>query len=117
MNIDSGESMLRLSRRVAKVLRIGAMLSIALLVIGVIALLFRASANVGATLLLTELPSAIAKGEPSALLTLGILAMMITPIARVFILVEGFLAHKDRAFALIGSVVLMILLLSIALAY
>jgi uncharacterized membrane protein len=117
MNIDYGESMLMLSRRAAKVLRIGAVLSVALLVIGVIVLLLKPSADVGVTLLLTELPSAIAKGEPSAFLTLGILAMIVTPIARVFILAEGFFARKDRAFTLIGSVVLIILLLSIALAY
>ena len=117
MSTDDGDSMRALSGRVAKVLRIGALLTIALLVIGVIVLLLNSSADVGATLMLTELPAAIAKGEPSAFITLGILAMIVTPIARVFILVEGFITHKDRAFILIGSVVLMILLLSIALAY
>jgi len=92
-------------------------LSAVLLVVGILVLLFNPTAEVGSTLPLSELPSALARGEPSALTTLGILVMIVTPIARVFILVEGFFARKDMEFALIGLVVLLILLLSIGLAF
>jgi uncharacterized membrane protein len=43
--------------------------------------------------------------------------MIVTPIARVIVLVHGFAARKDRAFVLIGFTVLAILLASIALSF
>ncbi len=117
MSGDDGGSFQDLSMRVAKVLRIGAIISSACLIIGVVLLMLRPSSEIAATLMLSDLPSAIAKWEPSGLITLGILAMILTPIARVMILVQGFAARKDRAFILIGFIVLAILLASIAIAY
>ncbi|MFY9605354.1 MAG: DUF1634 domain-containing protein [Thermoplasmata archaeon] len=113
MNAENSESMLELSRRVAKVLWIGAAASMVLILIGIIALLGNASANVRVTLPLDKLPSGLAEVEPAAFITLGILVMIVTPIARVFILVEGFIARKEGTYVLIGSVVLAVLLISI----
>jgi uncharacterized membrane protein len=113
VNAENSESLPELSRRVAKVLRTGAAVSVVLILIGVITLLGDSSAGVQITLPLDKLPSGLAEVEPAAFITLGILVMIVTPIARVFILVEGFIARKEGTYVLIGSVVLAVLLMSI----
>lgn len=112
---DKNEPIFELNKRVARVLRVGAVTSTVLIVVGLAMLLVNHSEDVGAALSLTKLLSSIAGVQPAAFLTMGILAMIITPIARVFVLVAGFHSHKDTAFVIIGSVVLGILLLSIIL--
>lgn len=115
MSASEGESIFELNKRVARVLRIGSIASTVLIVIGLLMLLLERSQDVGAALSLGRLLTSIEDVHPAAFLTLGILAMIITPIARVFVLVGGFYTHRDRAFVVIGSVVLAILLLSILL--
>ncbi len=117
MSGEKNEAALALNRRVAKVLRVGSVISAAFIVIGLAMLLVNRSQDVGAAFSLGRLVSSISQIKPGAFLTLGILAMIVTPIARVFILVGGFYSHKDTKFVIIGSVVLGILLLSIILGF
>jgi uncharacterized membrane protein len=117
MSVPGRESVLGLNRRVARVLFVGAVASTALVVVGLVLLLANPSEQVALTLPLDKLPSAIEARQPAAYVTLGILVMIVTPIARVVVLVEGFLARGDRVFVLVGVVVLTILLLSMLLGF
>ncbi len=63
---------------------------------------------------LSDLFSALLRGEPLAIVNLGILAMMLTPFLRVVAAVVSFLMEKDHRYAAVGIGVALILLASIA---
>lgn len=56
----------------------------------------------------------LAKGEPTAVISLGILVMMFTPFLRVLVAGFSFLAEGDFKYALIAFGVMLILLFTIA---
>jgi len=62
---------------------------------------------------LSELLSAVFRGEPAAILNLGILAMMLTPFLRVVAAVLSFFWEKDYKYAAVGIGVGLILLFTI----
>ena len=53
------------------------------------------------------------RGE--AIVTLGLLVLIATPVARVAVSVVAFIHHRDRTYALITAAVLCLLLLSLVL--
>jgi uncharacterized membrane protein len=57
--------------------------------------------------------SALLKGEPVAIINLGILAMMLTPFFRVSVAILSFLLEKDYRYAIVGLGVALILLFTI----
>jgi uncharacterized membrane protein len=62
---------------------------------------------------LSLLFSSLAKGDPVAILNLGILAMMLTPFLRVVVAVLSFLWEKDYRYAAVAAGVGVILLFTI----
>jgi uncharacterized membrane protein len=63
---------------------------------------------------LSDLFSALLRGEPLAVINLGILLMMLTPLLRVVAAIISFLMEKDRRYAAVGIGVALILLATIA---
>ena len=55
----------------------------------------------------------VAHGEPLAIITLGIVLLIATPISRVLLTLVGFLVERDRVYTALTSVVLLILLYSL----
>jgi uncharacterized membrane protein len=55
------------------------------------------------------------QGEPTAILECGLVVLMLTPVARVFILALGWALRKDWVFSLIAFCVLSLLGLSVLL--
>jgi uncharacterized membrane protein len=55
------------------------------------------------------------KGDGAALLELGLVILMLTPVARVLALAIGWLVHRDWTFGLIACCVLALLALSLLL--
>jgi uncharacterized membrane protein len=106
---------------IGNVLRYGVMLSAAIIVVGVV-LLLAASGSADATPLLSygskQAPSlggflsGLASYQPYAVIELGALVLLATPVARVLISVFLFAAQKDRLYVLITAVVLALLLFS-----
>ena len=96
----------RLCRVVQPILRWGMILSLALMLIG-LALGIATGAEDTAIIPLTEIPSGLIDLDPLAFLTLGILFLIITPLARVFGALSVFIKEKDRQFVLVSMAVLL----------
>jgi uncharacterized membrane protein len=55
------------------------------------------------------------QGNPQAVVVLGLLVLLVTPVVRVAVSIIAFLLERDWRYVLITSLVLLILLLSFAL--
>jgi uncharacterized membrane protein len=64
---------------------------------------------------LSEVASGIAAGRGRAVVTLGLLVLVATPVIRVAVSIMAFARQRDRTFVVITSTVLLLLLLSFAL--
>lgn len=62
---------------------------------------------------LREIPGEIAGVNPAAFLTLGILVLVLTPVARVLASLLSFVEERDRRFVLVAGIVLLNLLISL----
>jgi uncharacterized membrane protein len=126
---DRDPDMRRLELLISRLLRVGVMASVALIVVGTIVTFaqhpdYLSSSEVldcavgpGATFP-HELDALLAstyqmRGE--ALVTLGLLVLMATPVMRVAVSVVAFTHQRDRTYALITAAVLCLLLLSLVL--
>ncbi len=56
---------------------------------------------------------AVAHGESTAIIQMGLLLLILTPIARVGIAIVGFLLERDRLYAVVSLIVLLILAFSL----
>ncbi len=63
----------------------------------------------------TEIPGELAAGQPAGFLGLGILLLILTPVARVFLSVFYFAREKDRTYVLITVFVFAILMVGIVI--
>jgi uncharacterized membrane protein len=82
------------------VLRIGSVLSTALLAVGVVVLLSTSGAAVGLTLIHA-----------------GLLIVLATPVVRVFVAMIGFMQQQEWAFVLMTLAVLLVLAASVVAAF
>lgn len=64
---------------------------------------------------LTALLSDVAGLTPAGLLSLGVLLMLLTPIARVLLTILVFAEERDRAYVLVTSIVFFDLMLGVAI--
>jgi len=110
-------------RRTAAVLRLGLAVALTLLAGGLVVLLDRSSGSgsgnwVHANALvgyldLARLAGGLAAGTPTAYLTLGVYAMVATPVARVVTGISAFAGHGERRMTAIASAVLALLLVGL----
>jgi len=56
---------------------------------------------------------AAARGDSAAIMQVGLLLLILTPVARVVAAVVGFLLERDRLYAVVGLIVLLILIFSL----
>ena len=102
---------------ISHVLFAGSLSAAALLALGLVLMWIKGSSQDQLVNLVrssfSNLFSALLRGEPVAVINLGILAMMLTPFLRVAAAVISFLLEKDYRYAAIGTGVTMILLLTI----
>jgi len=106
---------------ISTVLRVGVVLSAAIIIIGIL-LLIAANGSSDATPLLNfnlkQAPtlsgflSGLASLQPYSVIELGAIVLIATPVSRVLISVFLFAAQKDRLYALITLTVLALLLFS-----
>jgi uncharacterized membrane protein len=108
------EPSLRLARWVHFVLLIGVVAAGLLMAVGlVIAVAGEQPRPVVQPHLLSSLPSRLADGNGIALIELGLLVLILTPVARVAVLTIGWLVGGDRRFAAVAASVLGLLALSV----
>lgn len=109
MKSESGESR-RLERWVHRSLLFGLMASGLLLASGLFSAIRDPRPDDGQMPLpIGALVRSALRGEGAALMTLGLLALMATPVARVGILVVGWSIEGERRFAAIAATVLILL--------
>ena len=71
------------------------------------------AAGSAATRTLSGIVRAVAAGNSLALIQLGLLLLVLTPIARVGVALVGFLLERDRLYATVSLIVLLILAFSL----
>ncbi|MGA2514008.1 MAG: DUF1634 domain-containing protein [Candidatus Limnocylindrales bacterium] len=107
---------------VGTVLLVGVVVSAALIGAGFVAalaigwqgsLLGQAAATTAATTDFANLPGRLASAEPAAIVQLGLVTLLATPVTRVAASVVGFALEGDRLYTAITLAVLLILLTSI----
>ena len=108
---------------IGQVLRAGTLLSSAVTAVGIGLYLLRKgstkpdyrvfhAAN-GKLLSFHHLLSNVVHGEPFAIIQLGILLLIATPVARVAFLVGAFALERDRMYVAVSGIVLVVLLFSL----
>lgn len=135
MAAESGAQMRGMERLVGRVLIVGVSLSLVLLLVGSLLFFIRGDSGYGQTTArtadLVRAPQAgvppayphtvpavvagIADGHAYAVISLGLLALIATPVVLVALALVGFIRARDRAYIAIAAAVLGILLISFAL--
>jgi uncharacterized membrane protein len=104
---------------IAVVLRYGALLSTVIMAVGIALAVFRGSLGGFAAhpvIHPRDLFPHLLRLDPLAVVELGILMLLFTPIARIVVAVAGFAEERDLKYVLISLGVLAIVLLSISFA-
>ena len=104
---------------IARVLRVGTLVSVGLLAIGVALLSLAGRSPLDATwpaLELGRIPGDLLALRPEGFLWLGLLTTLSTPLLRVAAAVLGFLGAGERRMAGLGTVVLVVIALAVVVA-
>lgn len=94
---------------VSRVLAVGLGVASALMIGGALLAGFGAGSVDSQALRLAEIPSALWAGRPNGFVSLGILVLVVTPAARVMLLLGAFARRREWGFALISAAVLGVL--------
>ena len=93
----------------------GILLSIAIILLGLGAKALSPAAVPQAPTPIPDLPGLVAAWTPAGLLSLGVLAMILTPIARVLLTIPVFASERDRTYVLVTGIVFLNLMVGVAL--
>ena len=106
-----------MNQLLTRVLKSGLYSSLAITALGLILVALQGipAAQVRA-LPVTELLPRLLRGDGTAVLDLGLVLLMLTPVARVVAAVYGFAIERDRRFTLISLAVLLVLAVSFIVA-
>ena len=106
----------RSRRWVQRTLAVGLVASAVLLIAGtVLDFVRQAGAQKSAPFQLVATLSRAARGDGTAVMTIGLLILMLTPIARVIVLGVEWLLERERLFAAVAATVLTLLAISVVL--
>jgi uncharacterized membrane protein len=109
------ENVRKINALVHQLLIVGLAAAAVLMVAGVLLGLFTGQGLPDAMVPLSNLLAELARFNPAAFISLGLLALIATPILRVAGSIVGFAIERDWRYALITTVVLIIVILSIVL--
>jgi uncharacterized membrane protein len=107
--------MSRIERLVTRVLVVGIAVSVTLMAVGLVLGLIDAEGMPSGVVPLAELPSALARLDPAAYLSLGLIALIATPFVRVAGSIAAFAREHERRYVLVTAVVLAVMCLGVAL--
>jgi uncharacterized membrane protein len=104
--------------QVALLLTVGTYASVALLVVGLVAMLAAGVSPLDRApiLDLARLPSDLAAGRPEAFLWLGLIAAIATPTARVLVALAGFVRAREGPMVVVAAGILGVIVLSVVVA-
>lgn len=115
----AASSAARLDGWIARVLRVGTLVSIGLLAIGVALMAVAGRSPLDATwpaLDIGRIPGDLLALRPEGFLWLGLLATLSTPLLRVAAAIVGFISAGERRMALLGTAVLIVIALAVLIA-
>ena len=101
---------------VARTLVAGVAISFVLLAIGVIEAIVDPIPLIQRTPGVEEAVRGVLRGDAAATMTAGLLVLMLTPFARVVVLIFDFARKREGSFVIISVVVLLLLFTSIAIS-
>ncbi len=117
--IDKDRRLRQAELAISHVLRGGVLISAAIILLGVVWFYLQMAVIGHATLTyprsVSDVVRELAQGDPLALVTLGLLILLLTPILRVAISIVIFAIERDWLYTVITLVVLLILLVSLLL--
>lgn len=119
MSLDDtrgGEDQAGLRNLAAQVLEAGFRISVGIMAIGLVLAVVRQESLPATLEGPVDIVRGIGQGEPEAIIGLGIIAIILTPIASTIAIAIAFLREGDRRYAAISGLVLLILLTSIGLS-
>lgn len=102
--------------RATRVFRAGFCGSLALLAIGLCSIVIRSESLPSHLVPLDEIIASLGEGSSASFITLGILAMILTPVVSTVAICLTFFLQRDHRYARLTAVVLLILILSISLS-
>lgn len=105
----SGVAEAQLNILLARLLRVGLLIAMAILLAGVVATAVRGGGSVPRHASLAEMPGLLRRLQPGGFFTLGLLILLLTPAARVVALVIAF--SRDRQWLFVGFSALVLVLL------
>ena len=105
-----------LNRWVSFNLKIGLVLSLSLIIIGLILLMISDYDEAVPALSLNQLTQEILRLNPVAIIMLGIIFLLLTPISQIITAAINFVRIRDKKFCYISLILLLFLLLSFIIA-
>jgi len=102
-------------RTVKAILLAGIAVSVALMAVGLVLGVAHGTMLPRAMVSLSALPSALARLDPAAYVTLGLIVLVVTPFVRVVGSLVAFAVERDRAYVLITATVLVVMCLGVLL--
>jgi uncharacterized membrane protein len=114
----SGPDGPRLESAIGRLLTVGTYLTVGVLGLGVLAMLLAGRSPLDAALPLDlgRLPQDLVRLRPEGFLWLGLLAVVVTPLARVLVALIGFARRGEQRMALVSLAVLLVVALGVMLA-
>ena len=103
---------------VAAVLRWGSYVSAGFMLLGIVLVFFQPDVpiQIGSAMPLAWLPKQIGYGNPYAVMQLGVILLLLTPLARLVVAALSFWLEGERRYSLVSLAVLMIILASLLLS-
>jgi uncharacterized membrane protein len=102
-------------RTIRTVLLVGIAVSVGLMAVGLVLGVARGEALPRAMVPISALPAALARLEPAAYVSLGLIVLVATPFVRVVGSLVAFAFERDRTYVLITTIVLVVMCLSVLL--
>jgi len=106
----------RLDNWVRLSFKVGVAVSLALVVIGLVLIGIAGGKNIEPTVPLTQLPQEILKLNATAIITLGILTLLLTPILQIVAAMVTFAIDRDKLYVGVCMTLLCVLAFSLVLA-
>ena len=102
----------RIDRWITFILRSGMLLSMGIMILGL--LLYALFPSQSSTVVsIQQIPNEIAKGNGQAILLVGILVLIATPLARILTAMAVFIIDRDLKFIALCTLVLIVLLVAV----
>ncbi|MGR3742469.1 DUF1634 domain-containing protein [Companilactobacillus sp. DQM5] len=105
---------------IGKILRLGVMISVAVILIGIVMYLINNGSGYSQDtfpITLTEIIKGVFNGKSYAIMMLGLLLLIFTPVLRVIVSIYAFAKEKDIMYTVITIIVLLILIVAMTIGF